>query len=151
MQVRIDAVAAEETHAVRRLVLREGRADSVVTFDEDVLPEAIHLAAVDDGGSVVGVATFFPSVLAGRPDAAAWQLRGMAVLPSLQGSGVGGMLLAEGVARVRAAGADVVWANGRDGALGFYERHGWKAVGDGYTYGPAALPHHLVVLELGSG
>lgn len=151
MHVRVKEVTAPETHSLRRLVLREGRADSVVEFPGDDLPGALHLAAVPGeaedgaGGEVVGVASFFPSPLEGRP---AFQLRGMAVLPELQGSGVGSLLLEEGVARLRAAGVPLVWANGRDSALGFYERRGWKVVGDGYEYGPMSLPHHLVVLQL---
>ena len=95
---------------------------------------------------IVGVATLFPSAFEGREDA--WQLRGMAVAPEVQGSGVGGMLLDEGVRIARKAGATLLWANGRDTAVGFYERQGWKVVGDGFVYGPAGLPHHLVVLYL---
>lgn len=150
MQVRVKGVTAAETHPVRRLVLREGQADSVVEFPGDDLPGALHLAAFadDEAGSMVGVATFFPSPLDGQ---AAFQLRGMAVLSELQGSGVGTLLLDEGVARLRAAGVPLVWANGRDSALGFYERRGWKVVGDGYEYGPMRLPHHLVVLALDGG
>jgi GNAT superfamily N-acetyltransferase len=152
MQVRVREVTAAETHPVRRLVLREGRAESVVEFPGDDVAGALHLAAfADDGaGPMVGVATFFPSPLPvdGRP---AFQLRGMAVLPELQGSGVGTLLLDEGVARLREAGVPLVWANGRDSALGFYERRGWKVVGDGYEYGPMSLPHHLVTLALDGG
>lgn len=146
MHVRVEEVTAAETHDVRRLVLRGGKADSVVEFPGDDVAGALHLAAFDGPGPMVGVASFFPSPYMDWADA--YQLRGMAVLPELQGTGVGSVLLAEGVARLRALGVPLVWANGRDSALGFYERHGWKVVGDGFEYGPMALPHHVVLLEL---
>jgi GNAT superfamily N-acetyltransferase len=144
MQVRVTEISASETYPLRRRVLRPGLPDSVIVFDGDDRPGAFHLGAFAD--SLVGIATFFPSPYEDRTDA--WQLRGMAVVPEVQGQGVGGLLLAEGVARVRSAGANLLWANGRDAAVGFYERHGWKIVGDGFEYGPAHLPHHVVVLAL---
>ncbi|MDQ1436805.1 MAG: hypothetical protein QOK43_434 [Acidimicrobiaceae bacterium] len=164
MQVHVIEVTAADTHSTRRLVLREGRSDSVVAFDGDDHPGAIHLAAIDhidgvigdhiDGvvddirTSIVGVATFFPSPCGPRPDDVAYQLRGMAVLPEYQGRGVGASLLAAGVERVRAAGATLLWANARDSALGFYEGKGWKVEGEGFEYGPARLPHHVALLPL---
>ena len=46
-----------------------------------------------------------------------------------------------------AAGAPLMWANGRVSALGFYERLGWDAVGEEFSYGPADLPHYVIRLE----
>ncbi|HEV7886430.1 MAG TPA: GNAT family N-acetyltransferase [Acidimicrobiales bacterium] len=157
--MKVTRVSAAETHEVRRRVLRADLPDSSVSFPGDDDAGAVHLAAWSgdgggdgDGGEggdeVVGVASFFPSPYEGRPDAPAWQLRGMAVVPAVQGQGVGSALLAEGVVAARAAGAAVLWANGRDSAVGFYERHGWKVVGDGFVYGPARLPHHVVLVDL---
>lgn len=71
----------------------------------------------------------------------------MAVEPSLQGTGLGSRLLDAVVERCRDAGAEVVWADGRDSALGFYRRHGWSVEGDGYD--KVGIPHHTVVLDLG--
>ena len=50
-----------------------------------------------------------------------------------------------GTAQYARAGAVT---HARDSALGFYERLGWKAVGDGYVYGPMKLPHHLALWDL---
>ncbi len=41
----------------------------------------------------------------------------------------------------------MLWADGRDTALGFYERHGWVVEGEGYLSGPA-IPHHTVLRDL---
>jgi NAD(P)-dependent dehydrogenase (short-subunit alcohol dehydrogenase family) len=58
-----------------------------------------------------------------------------------------GELLAAAVERLTAAGAEVLWADGRDAALPFYERHGWKVQGDGFV-AAGGIPHHVVVLDL---
>ena len=57
-------------------------------------------------------------------------------------------MLEHATARLRAGGASLLWANGRDTALGFYERAGFTVVGDGYLMGESGLPHHRVELEL---
>ena len=85
-----------------------------------------------------------------RPQAKAFQLRGMAVDEGLQGTGVGRVLLTAAVDRLRAQGADVLWANARDTALGFYQRLGWRVEGDGFLYGYRDMPHHVAVLDLTS-
>lgn len=140
-------VAAADTYDLRRAILRDGRADAVVAFPEDDLPGAFHLAVRDDAGRTVGIGSFSPQPSPGRPGLPAWQLRGMAVAAEVQGQGVGRLLLEHATARLRAAGADLLWAHGRDSALDFYQRLGWRVEGDGYVHG-IGLPHHRIVLDL---
>ena len=128
-------------------MLRGGRADSDVVFAEDSVPGGFHLGAFVDG-RLVGVGSFSPEPTPYRPGAVAWRLRGMAVDESVQGQGVGTVLLEDAVGRLRERGASVLWANGRDTALGFYERHGWVVHGDGFVTGDVHLPHHVVVFDL---
>jgi len=129
-------------------VLRADQPDADVGFEEDRRPGAFHLGVYDDEGSLVGVGTFFEEACPHRPGRRAWRLRGMAVEPGLQGSGVGSLLLQHAVQRFRDAGAEVLWAHGRDSALGFYERRGWVVLGEGYVTDETMLPHHDVVLDL---
>jgi GNAT superfamily N-acetyltransferase len=150
MPIRIDAVPAETTHDLRRRVLRGGRPDSDVAFPEDRIDGAFHLAAFDDAGTLVGIASWAPTPTPHRPGARAWRLRGMAVEEGAQGRGVGSAILVAAVDRLRELGAEVLWANGRDTALGFYERHGWEVVGDGFLTGEVPLPHHVVLLDVPS-
>jgi len=142
-------LAVEDTHDVRRRVLRDHRPDDSVDLPEDHLPGTVHLGVVDDSGvgsAVVAVATVFPDATDFRPGASAARLRGMAVDHHLQGQGAGSVLLAAVVEWARRQGHGVLWANGRDSALGFYERHGWAPVGEGFT--TLDLPHHVVLLDL---
>jgi GNAT superfamily N-acetyltransferase len=138
-------VAAEAVRPLRREVLRDGRPEADVTFPTD--DTGFHLAVLDDEGVVIGIASFFESPAPRRPGRVAWQLRGMAVAPVWQGRGVGQRLLDEAVRRLRALGVEVVWADGRDTALRFYERAGWVVEGEGYVTS-TGLPHHTVVLDL---
>ena len=143
----IRQVDVADTHDLRRLVLREGQPDADVDYDVDGSADSFHLAALDADGSVIGVATWAPCPTEHRPGARAWRLRGMAVHPDAQGGGVGSALLDAAVERLRGQGVEVLWADGRDAALPFYERHGWSVEGEGFL-AANDVPHHVVVLDL---
>lgn len=144
--LRVVELDAPATHDLRRRVLRTHLPDTSVDFPEDLLPGTVHLGVVDESGTVVAIATLTPEPTPLRPGATALRLRGMAVDPDRQGAGVGALLLDAVVARAKNGGYTTLWANGRDDALGFYERHGWAVVGDGFT--SVELPHHVVMLDL---
>ncbi len=139
-------IAAEDTYDLRRRVLRDGRPDADVRFPEDDVPGTFHLAAEQDG-AVLGVASFTPERTPHRPMSRSMRVRGMAVEPGVQGTGVGRLLLEAAVRNLRSRGVEVLWANGRDSALGFYRRLGWQVVGEGFTT-DAGIPHHVVLTEL---
>ena len=144
--MRVVNIAAEATHDLRRRVLRGDCPDAEVDFSGDHVPGAFHLGAVDEEGVLVGIASASPEPTPHRPGRRAVRLRGMAVEPSRQGTGVGGLLLDATVARARQEGVDVVWANGRDTALRFYQDRGWQVVGEGFV--TVGLPHHVVLVDL---
>ena len=144
--MRVVEVDAEATYDLRRRVLRGDRPDADVRFPQDAVPGTFHLAVMD-GGSVVAVASFSPEATPRRPGARAVRVRGMAVEPRFQGTGAGRLLLEAATARLRGEGVDVVWANGRDSALGFYRRLGWQVAGEGFTTAEG-IPHHVVLTEL---
>ena len=137
---------ADDTHDIRRRVLRDGTPSDDVVFAGDDDPSTVHLGLADRAGIVVAVSSWsprpFPTGPIGRSEV---QLRGMAVDPTHRGRGTGAVLLAAGLDRAAAAGADVVWANARDTALAFYLRHGFGVVGDGYVDATTGLPHHRIL------
>lgn len=143
----IAEIAAVDTHALRRAVLRKGMESTDVHFPEDEVDGAFHLAA-RDGDEIVGVASFSATPTPYREGAAAWQLRGMAVSDDRQGQGIGAELLQAAIDRVRAGGADVLWCNARDSAQAFYARLGFVVEGDGFVTKTTGLPHHVMVLDL---
>jgi GNAT superfamily N-acetyltransferase len=76
------------------------------------------------------------------------QLRGMAVDPGAQGTGVGRLLVEAAVERLRAAGVTRMWCNARDTAVPFYERLGWRIIAPGFVHAESGLPHHPMELLL---
>jgi GNAT superfamily N-acetyltransferase len=143
MTVEVRRATDEEIRALRLGVLRPTAPLVPSAYDLD--PATVHVGAFD-GGRAVGCASVFPEAYDGEPTA--WRLRGMAVDPACQGRGVGRLVLAAATEVAAAAGAAMLWANGRTSALGFYERLGWRAVGEEFAYGPAKLPHWVIVRRL---
>lgn len=149
MSIEIRRVAVEEIFPLRHAVLRPGRPVSYSVYSQD--EGAVHVGAFDDG-MLVGCATVFPDPWPGSDvepaSPKAWRLRGMAVDPSQQGSGVGRLVLDEAVVAAREGGAPLLWANARTAALGFYERMGWRVVGEEFIASDSGLPHKPMTLAL---
>jgi GNAT superfamily N-acetyltransferase len=145
--VRVVDVAAEETHPLRRQVLRDGTASDVVGFDGDELPTTFHLGVLLDD-DLVAVSTWLERPYPDRPAEHGFQVRGMATAPEHRGEGHGARLLAAGLDRCASAGAMLVWAWARDSALPFYIAHGFAAVGLGYIDLTTGLAHHDVLRPL---
>jgi predicted GNAT family N-acyltransferase len=135
-------ITAEETYPLRRSVLRNGDPDAPVVYPQDQWPGMVHLGVRLDG-LLVGTSSWVPHAFPGNSLARAVQLRGMATAHSMQGTGLGGVLLEAGCARAASA-VPVVWARARDAALAFYTRHGFVVTGDGFIDDTSGLPHHLV-------
>lgn len=145
---RVVELTTEQTYPLRRAVLRDGTPTDEVRFAEDDWPGVRHLG-VDDDGVLVATSTWIPRALADEPEVDAVQLRGMATARTHQGMGAGAAVLEAGCARALAAGTELVWANARDTALGFYTSHGFVVVGDGFIDASTTqLPHHLVARRL---
>jgi len=145
----IRRAAVDEIFPLRHAVLRPGRPVSYSVYSED--EGAVHVGAWDDD-MLVGCVTVFPQPWPGNdvaaPQPMAWRLRGMAVDPSQQGTGVGRLVLAEGITAARQGSAPLLWANARTSALGFYERMGWRVVGEEFIASDSGLPHKPMIIAL---
>lgn len=146
--VHLVELSAEQTHPLRRSVLRDGTTTDDVDFEGDDLASTFHLG-IDTGDRVIAVSSWMERRYPDRPGDAGYQLRGMATATEHRGKGLGMVLLDAGIEICRARGATVLWARARDGALGFYERHGFATVGAGYVDLSTGLPHHDVIREIG--
>jgi GNAT superfamily N-acetyltransferase len=134
---------AEEIFPLRHAVLRPGRPVTASVYAED--DQAVHIGAWDDD-LLVGCATVFPDPWPDAPTA--WRLRGMAVDPSRQRTGVGRAVLATAEEAAREAEAPLLWANARTSALPFYESAGWQVAGEEFITQDTGLPHKPIVLLL---
>ncbi len=136
-------LAAEQTHPLRRRVLRAGTASREVAWEGDLLPGTRHLGIVS-AGAVVTVSTWIPQPFPGPPPIPAVRLRGMATDPERRGEGLGRRLLAAGCAIAVDDGFDLVWANARTSALAFYVAAGFLVDGEEFTDATTGLPHHRI-------
>ncbi|HEY3483837.1 MAG TPA: GNAT family N-acetyltransferase [Ilumatobacteraceae bacterium] len=146
-ELRVIELTAEQTHPLRRRVLRDGTPSDEVRFEGDDLATTLHLGVVA-GDEIVAISTWRPKPYPDRPAQAGVQLRGMASAPEVRGSGAATLLLRAGLDRAAAEGAELVWARARDTALGFYAANGFATVGRGYVDLTTGLPHHDIVLHL---
>jgi GNAT superfamily N-acetyltransferase len=143
----IDLVPWSAVLPLRHLVLRPGLPLDAARFAEDRAPDTFHVAAHDPDGTVIGCATFFPQpaddplALAAGP---AWVLRGMATHATYRGQGVGGRVLAAGIAEVTRRGGVAVWCRGREAASDFYRRHGFAERGERFFIDPSGWHYHFV-------
>ena len=104
-----------------------------------------HLGVADDRGAVVAISSWTAEPLPGSPrPTTTSSCAGMAVDPTAARRASAPSCSRPGVERAFAAGAETVWANARDTALGFYGRHGFDVVGDGFLDPTTALPHHRI-------
>lgn len=133
---------------LRLEVLRAGMVNKSVIFDGDDEPTTVHFGACNDAGEIIGVSTWMQRPFQLAPHLQGLQLRGMATAIKMQGLGVGALLLNAGLQYGLEIGCDLMWANARDAALNFYNRHGFSTVGEGFIESVTQLPHHVVVKYL---
>jgi GNAT superfamily N-acetyltransferase len=144
-EFRVAAVRASELHELRRRVLRENDATKSVDEPRDAEPTSMHFAGLLDGRVVVS-ASFYPTTAPVRQELVSYQLRYMAVDFDVQGHGYGARVLDAAERALRDAGAEQLWANARDTALGFYLKTGWELIPDSeHISGETQLPHHRIV------
>jgi GNAT superfamily N-acetyltransferase len=142
---RVAAVAAVELHELRRRVLRENDATKSVDEPRDAEPTSLHFGGLL-GARVVVSASFYPTTAPIRQDLVSYQLRYMAVDFDAQGHGYGARVLEVAESALRDVGAEQLWANARDIALGFYLKTGWELVPDSaHISADTQLPHHQIV------
>ena len=146
--IHIRAMNYLEVRPLRHEVLRAGMTNQTVDFDGDNEATTVHLGAFDETGVNIGVSSWMQRPFLPEPDLKAVQLRGMATVAHLQGQGIGGLLLAAGLKHAQENGFALIWANARDAALNFYNRHSFTTVGEGFIEPVTQLPHHKVVKYL---
>jgi len=148
LDIHIRPMTCLEVRPLRLEVLRAGMVNQTVHFDGDDDPTTIHLGAFDQDQNNVGVSTWMQRPFPLAEEHKALQLRGMATAVNVQGQGIGALLLVAGQSHGREIGAHLIWANARDAALNFYNRHGYSTVGEGFIETVTQLPHHKVVKYL---
>lgn len=137
--IQFKQIKAAATYTVRHPVLRKGLSLSSCAFDRDEDNSTIHLGAYLEN-KAIGVLT----LLTNNKDV---QLRGMAVLETFQGKGIGKQLIAHAENLTQGHNICSLWMNARRIAIPFYERCGYRKQGDAFEL-PYGGTHFKMIKNL---
>lgn len=137
-------ISPDQTRDLRSRVLRPGRPLDECTYPEDDTPGSFHLGCFD-GERITGIASFSQENTTGTRHA--FRLRGMAVEPSLQGSGIGAAIMEFAVQHLASLGSDVLWCNARSSAADFYRRLGFSTFSGEFDI-PNIGPHYKMKRDI---
>ena len=122
--IEVKQISTKETLPVRKKILKPFLREEECVNPGDDLPTTYHFGLYKSG-ELVSIATFLyeshPEFSAGFP----YRLRGMATDSSVQGQGLGSLLLVYGVEFLRAKKCDFIWFNAREKAFSFYQKLGF--------------------------
>jgi N-acetylglutamate synthase-like GNAT family acetyltransferase len=110
----------EAYYTFRWKILREPWNQPLGSERDDFEGEAVHLAAWDDAGQLVGIGRLH------RLAENLGQVRYMAVDPTQRSHGVGKAILQELEARAIALGIEEITLNSRQDAVPFYQKNGYQ-------------------------
>ncbi|MBV7439983.1 GNAT family N-acetyltransferase [Weeksellaceae bacterium TAE3-ERU29] len=135
MSILIKEIPTEQTYPIRHQELRQGFPIETCHFDEDDDSNTFHLGAFENG-NLVGVVTLVKSEKG-------YQLRGMAVLSSEQGKGIGALLMQKAEEKLHEKQVNYLWMNARVKAIPFYKKLGYSTKGDSFTI--KTVGEHIVM------
>jgi GNAT superfamily N-acetyltransferase len=130
-ELTVRTVEAAHSRELRRSVLRPKFAPGSMLPGDDE-PGSVHLAAFD-GSTLVSACAVFPQSCAWQPGRPAWRLRSMATDPAARSTGAGRAVLAAAAEAARDHGAELLWCEAREPAVGFYQRCGWQLHGERFS------------------
>lgn len=136
----------KDTYPVRHKMLRPGRPIETCHFAGDDDDMTFHLGAFINE-ELASVASFYFSRHPEIEEEYQFQLRGMATLPEHQHKGLSRALLKAAFPIIQNNHVNLVWCNARVEASGFYEKVGFKKIGDMFEI-PDVGPHYLMVKTL---
>ncbi|HZW63924.1 MAG TPA: GNAT family N-acetyltransferase [Flavobacteriaceae bacterium] len=128
--VHIKCISAQETYKVRHPVLRENKPWEMCALEGDNKEDTLHLGLYCSS-QLIGVATFLKNACKLFSDTEQYQLRGMAILQSHQGKGLGHLLLEKGEFLLQNK-CTLIWCNAREKAVSFYKKHGYNILGESF-------------------
>jgi GNAT superfamily N-acetyltransferase len=141
----IKQIEAIETFSVRHPVLRAGKPVESCRFDGDNLESTKHFGLFLEN-NLIGVISLFENTNSLFTPEKQFQIRGMAVLDNQQKKGFGADLVNYAENYIREQNGKLIWFNARINAVGFYEKLGYKIIGDAFEIGDIGT-HYVLFKE----
>jgi ribosomal protein S18 acetylase RimI-like enzyme len=138
-------ICAKETYPVRHPVLRTGKPIETCAFNGDDLPSTMHIGLFYKN-TIVGVASFMKTNNNQFSKQLQYQLRGMAILETFQGKGLGKLVLNYGEALLKNKDTELIWCNARTAAVNFYKRRDYKITGTPFNI--AEIGEHYTMYKV---
>jgi len=148
MNVQIKPIQSQQTLALRHQILRPHQAIADCIYPEDKLESCFHLGGFVDDKLCAIISLYRDSNSHWPDETLQWRLRGMAVLPELQGQGIGKQLVHSAIESIKIQGGGRLWMNARDKACQFYSKIGFVRAGQRFELEGIGLHWvmHLLVL-----
>lgn len=133
MQIDYGTPEYQQMVQLRDEILRKPLGLSFTSHDLEKDKDDILIGAFDDG-RIMGCCILTPETQSNI------RLRQMAVRNNLQGKGLGNQILRFAEIVATAKGYKILSMHARDTAIGFYQKQGYRVVGEGFT--EVTIPHH---------
>jgi GNAT superfamily N-acetyltransferase len=139
-------IKSTETYPLRKEVLRPNGIWEDCIFEGDDNKKTFHLGAFKDG-RLVSISSFYFENHLAITEKYQYRLRGMATHPRFQKKGFSSQLLKTAFPIIIKNSGSIIWCNARESAIGFYEKLGFKIIGDRFEILRVG-PHYLMKKEL---
>jgi len=138
----IQHINASETLSLRNKILRPDLELAECSYPGDNDSSTHHLGCIHND-NLVGIVSIYERVHEELHSGSSFQIRAMATSESVRGQGIGLKLLRAAEALAFNSGAEYIWANAREVAIGFYIKSGYKIKGKAFNI-PNVGSHFLV-------
>ena len=127
-------------------MLRPNLSKDTAIFAGDEDEQSFHLGGFIDS-KLASVASFYFEKHPDLDEPYQYRLRGMATLDENQGQGLSSELLKMAFPIIKQNMCNLLWCNAREGAVGFYEKVGFKPIGEFFDI-PTIGKHILMIKQI---
>ena len=140
--MQIKKIHYKETYPLRHIVLRKGQPFSSCAMAHDELASTLHYGFFQDN-QLIGVGSCMDESNEKFPSSK--RIRGLAVIGSFRGLGIGSKLLAAIEKDIKNEKKDWAWMNSRASAIKFYLERGYRIEGDSFEI--AQIGKHYICVK----
>ncbi|MEC1678235.1 GNAT family N-acetyltransferase [Bacillus mojavensis] len=140
----VKTIPAEDTYEIRNRILRPHQSIEQCKYDQDHAEGSFHLGAFFEE-TLISIASFSPENQPLLTDSPAYRLRGMATLEEYRDQKAGSTLIKYAEQKLADMGVQAVWCNARYHVKSYYEKLGWKELGEPFEI--SGIGTHIVMYK----